>query len=736
MAKITRRKFIDLTKSAILGGAAAAGTSAFISGRGEGAVENHNGGRSLATGERIVPSYCDVCFMGCGINVTVKNGRATKIEGNPYHPISRGKLCPRGAGGLGQLYDPDRLKTPLLRTSRFGKDQFEEVSWDEALDFVAGKMKSIKDRHGPESLALLKHGKGADPFMRLWHALGSKTEGHPSYAQCRGARDVGWGLTFGKGPGGVERVGLDKAEVVAFIGGHLGENMHNVTVQDYTTGLRNGSKHIVVDPRYSTAASKAKYWLPIKPGADIALLLAWMHVLIHEDLYDTDFVENYTTGFEQLRYHVEKTTPEWAAPYTGLDATDIHRTARELGNAIPNALLYPGRRFAWYGDDTQRARAMAIVNALLGAWGRESGIFLGEKIKIPAYPYPEARHSAAHALEIKDKYPLGTSTPVQDLVDASIPGRYRGSEQNAPIKGWLIYSTNLVRAVPNPKMIAEAVQHLDLMVVVETMPSEITGYADVVLPDTTYLERYDVMNAPEWREPFVSIRQPVVTPLYQSQPSWWIAKEIAKRLGLGASFNYKEFGEVIDYQLRQLGSSLKEINRNGGVLKKVRSQPKMLFRTPSKKVELYSQKMEAAGYDPMPRFLQHPSAPDNHYRLLYGRIPQHTFTRTSNNSMLLEVYQENNVWVHPEIAAVHNMKDGDYIVLKNQKGVKSNQIRVRVTKRVRQDCVYMAHGFGRSDRRLSKGFEKGADDNGLLTEYSLDPIMGSTGSQINFVTFV
>lgn len=724
MANITRRKFIDITKSAIIGGAAISNTPIFFPKIGESAIDN---------GETVIPSYCDVCFMGCGINVTVKNGKAIKIEGNRFHPISRGKLCPRGTGGLGQLYDPDRLKTPLLRTSN---DQFKAVSWDEALSYIADKMKSIMNQHGPESLALLKHGKGADPFVRLWHAIGSKTEGHPSYAQCRGARDIGWSLTFGKGPGGVERVGLDKAKVVAFIGGHLGENMHNVTVQDYTTGLRNGSKHIVVDPRFSTAASKAKHWLPIKPGTDIALLLAWMHVLIYEELYDQDFVENHTTGFDQLQDHVEQTTPEWAATYTGLKAADIRETAWELGNAIPHSMLFPGRRFSWYGDDTQRARAMAIINALLGAWGNESGIFLGNKIKVPSYPYPKADHKAAHAFDTKGKYPLGSSTPVQDIIEASIPGRYKGSQLNTQVKGWLVYSTNLLRSVPNPKLIAEAAQHLDLMVVVETMPSEITGLADVVLPDTTYLERYDVMNSPDWRDPFVSIRQPVVKPLYQSRPSWWIGKEIAKRLGYGDVFNYQDFEEVIDYQLRKLGSSIKDINKKGGVLQRAYVKPKMKFKTPSKKVELYSKRMEKAGFDPMPRFQKHPTPPNNYFRLLYGRTPQHTFSRTTNNSMLLEVYKENRVWVHPKIAAIYHLKADDYVVLKNKKGVKSNPVRVKITKRIRQDCVYMPHGFGRSDRRLSKGFEKGADDNELLTEYNLDPIMGATGSQINFVTFV
>lgn len=730
MSKITRRKFIDLTRTAIIGGAAVAGASALLPEAGESSMSKSSDSNAE---EFVIPSYCDVCFMGCGINVTVKNGRATKIVGNPAHPISRGKLCPRGAGGLGQLYDPDRLKTPLMRTE---DNQFKAVSWEVALDFVAKKMKGIIDTHGPESMALLKHGKGADAFVRLWHAIGSKTEAHPSYAQCRGARDIGWSLTFGKGPGGTERVALDKAEVVAFIGAHLGENMHNLTVQDYTAGLRNGSRHIVVDPRYSTTASKAKYWLPIRPGTDIALLLAWMHVLIYEELYDQDFVEEYTIGFDALKQHVEKTTPEWAAVYTGLKADDIRSTARELGEAAPKSFVFPGRRFAWYGDDTQRARAMAMINALLGAWGSDTGVFLGDKIKVPKYPYPESDHEAHHAIEIKEKYPLGSSTPVQDIVEATIPGAFRGATQNTPIKGWLVYSTNLVRAVPNPERLVEAMQHLDLMVVVETMPAEITGYADIVLPDTTYLERYDVLNSPEWREPFVSIRQPVVKPMYQSRPSWWIAKQIANRLDLGGHYPYDNFKEVIDYCLKQLGSSIKDINKKGGVLTKEYEKPSMRFRTPSRKVELYSRKMLNAGYDPMPRFINHPQPPDNYYRLLYGRTPQHTFSRTSNNKMLLELYPENEVWVNPGIAKVQGLKDGEYVVLKNRNGVKSNKVKIRVTKRIRQDCVYMAHGFGRTDPRLTRSFEVGADDNGLLTKYELDPVMGSTGSQVNFVTFV
>lgn len=738
MAKtINRRRFLDITKSALFGGAAVLGTSGLV-GRGfpEAMASQAQDDSTGAKGTRVVHSYCDVCFMTCGINVVVKDGKAISIEGNPAHPISRGKLCPRGTGGLGQLYDPDRIKTPLIRTSYMGIQSFKSVSWDEALDFVAEKLYKIKKKHGPQSLALIKHGKGADPFVKLWHALGSKTEAHPSYAQCRGARDLGWALTYGGSPGGIETVGLDKAKVVAFIGGHLGENMHNVTVQDYTEGLRKGARNIVVDPRMSTAASKAKHWLPIKPGTDTALLLAWIHVLIYEGLYDKDYINQYAVGFEELKEHVKEMTPEWAAAYTNLPANMIRKTARELGEAIPNSLLFPGRRFAWYGDDTQRARAMAIVNALLGAWGSESGIFLGDKFKIPKYDhYPKHHVKGKAAFDYKAKYPLGTSTPTQSIVEASIPGRYDVNKKDALVKAWLVYECNVPYSVPDNALLEEAVNNLDLMVVVETMPSEVTGYADVILPDTTYLERYDVLNSPPWREPFVSIRQPAVKPLYDSKPSWWIAQQLANRLWVEEQFPYNDFEEVIEHQLNKMGSSIKDINEKGGVLTKPYKKPPLKFKTPSGKIELFSERLENAGYDPMPVFVEKEEVPNGFFRLLYGRTPQHTFTRTVNNSMLLEVYPENEVWVNKSIANLYDLEDGSYVVLVNQAGVRSSRIKVRATDRIRQDCVFMAHGFGREDRRLSKAFGRGASDNQLLTDYVTDPIMGATGSQVNFVTF-
>jgi len=153
---------------------------------------------------------------------------------------------------------------------------------------------------------------------------------------------------------------MAKSRVIALFGTHLGENMHNSHVQDFVDGLGNGAKLIVVDPRYSTAATKSSMWLPIKPGTDIALILAWVNILIKEKLYDSDYIAKYATGFAELKKAVSRYTPEWAAEKTDLHPDQITESIRELGRYKPNVVVHPGRHYSWYGDDTQRGRGIAI----------------------------------------------------------------------------------------------------------------------------------------------------------------------------------------------------------------------------------------------------------------------------------------------------------------------------------------------------------------------------------------
>ncbi len=699
-------------------------------------------GSSLLEGSLTrTPTYCEVCFWKCAGWVSKdKDGRIWKITGNDNDQHSNGRFCPRGTGGVGMYYDEDRLKTPLIRTMERGSQVFREASWDEALDYIAGKMKSIGDKYGRECTALLTHGSGGKYLGTLLKAYGSNSIAAPSYAQCRGPREVAFQMTFGEGVQSPERTDIRDTNCLVLIGSHLGENMHNGQVQEMSDAIDRGGVVITVDPRYSTAASKSKYWLPIKPATDIALLMAWIHVLIYEEWYDKEYVEKYTYGFEYLKEHVRNMTPEWAYGITTIEPDLIRKTAREMAEASPATIVHPGRHVTWYGDDTQRERAIAILNALLGSWGRRGGFYMPEAVEVPEWPhppFPEIKRSWKDAFP--DQYNLAYETLASGICDATIPTISKACN----FKTWIVNGTNLLKTIPDQKKVIEAINELELLVVIDTMPMEITGWADVVLPECTYLERYDSLRNSPHRKPAIALRMPASEPMYDSKPAYWIAKELAKRLGLGDYFSWNSMEEMLDWQLKELGSSLEEMKKIG-VKTFERSYPDLYFEkgedvefyTNTGKIELYSTALAAEGFDPMPVYTPHPEPPEGFYRLIYGRAPSHTFSRTSNNVNLTDIMDENTVWVNPRIASYWGLKNGQEVYLENQDGIRSTfAVKVRVTERIRWDSVYIVHGFGHNNKKLRRAYGKGASDAELITNVMTDPVMGGTGMRGNFVTF-
>ena len=683
-------------------------------------------------------TYCEVCFWKCAAWVHADNkGAIQKIIGNDIDPHCNGRLCPRGTGGVGMYTDNDRLKTPLIRKIVNGETTFVEASWEEALTLIASKMKGLKNEYGPESMALLKHGSPGKHFEHLFKAYGSDSIAEPAYAQCRGPRETGFGLTFGSWVGSPEPTDIRDTKCLVLIGSHIGENMHNTQVQEMSDAIDNDATIITVDPRLSTAASKSKHWLAIKPATDIALLLSWIHVLIDENLYDKAYVDKYATGFNELKEHVKDYTPEWAYGVTTIKPKEIRKTARVMAAAAPSTIIHPGRHVTWYGDDTQRARAIAILNGLLGSWGRRGGFYFKEKLSIPKYPHPPYPKPKWGWEQIGENYPFAEMGITNELIKASIPSK----ENKYPIKGWVVAGTNLNNSIPNKKLLEEAIDALEFMVVVDTMPMEITGYADVVLPECTYLERYDAIRSATNREPSIALRMPAVEPRFDSKPAWWMAKQIGKKLGLHDYFKYKDFKEVISWQLEKLGTSLEEMEKIGVKKFKRKSGSMYLvegqnyeFPTDSGKIEFYSQQLAALGFDPMPKYTIHPEPAEGFYRLNYGRSPMHTFSRTVNNPNLNDLKSENDLWVNPKVAKILELKKGQYVWLENQDGVQSSfPIRVRVTERIRWDSVYMVHGFGHNNKKLGRAHGKGASDTELISQVSIDPLMGGTGMRGNFV---
>ena len=749
--QITRRSFVKATAAAagaaslmpVAAAASVAGSDPNTPWYREGAIET-------------TYNYCDICPWRCGVVVNTVNGVVRKIDGNPLDPKSRGMLCARGQGGVSFLEDPDRLQAPMMRTGARGEGTFQEVSWEEALDFIASKMLEIKERSGPESMAIFGHTSGEFWFTDLFaQAWGTPNAAKPSSALCLSPRDEAAQLTYGSAVGGHEPVDWDELQCLTLIGSHIGEDTRNTVMQDFATMWSKGGKVIVVDPRFSSVAAKADYWLPIKPGTDTALLLAWINVLITEDRYDADYVAEWTVGFDQLADHVQPFTPEWAAGITDLPADRIRETARVMSEYRPQSVIMPGRHVTWYGNDSQRMRANYLVNALLGAYGRHGGMYFNKTPYLETHPHPpfavagSSGGCSAGAEEVTDELPLGPTgkaradgardtfwrgaTALQELIDPMITG------DPYPIEGLIVYGTNLLNSVPNKPRTIEALKALDLVVAIDVLPMEHVAWADVVLPESTYLERYDSLWAVAHKTPYIAMREPAIPPMHDTKPAWWMAKELGTRVGLESYFAWEDIEDYLNTELRSVGSSLDEMRADGGIIVQ-NGKPyfedfgdESPFQTPSEKIELYSQQMADRGLDPMPVYEPTPEPPQGFYRLLYGRTPVHTFAKTQNTPVLNELYPENELWLNEDAADAEGVANGQEVWLENQDGARSGPIRVKATQRIRDDAVFMPHGFGHNAPGLSRVNGVGASDTELQTRYALDPISGGAGMRVNFV---
>ena len=224
MNSLSRRRFLKISGGTIAGAAALSAGGSLLKG-----AELASGKSAAEKGIRKVPTYCNLCFWKCNAIATVKDGKLWKIEGNPDDPLSKGRLCPRGTGGVGDHFSPDRLKTPLIRKNLRGEEKWVEVTWDEALNYIADKMKKIKTNYGAESMALYSHGVGGAFLKHMIKAYGSNNITAPSFAQCRGPRETAFDLTFGNVIGSPERTDIENTKCLVLIGAHLGENMQNTT---------------------------------------------------------------------------------------------------------------------------------------------------------------------------------------------------------------------------------------------------------------------------------------------------------------------------------------------------------------------------------------------------------------------------------------------------------------------------------------------------------------------------
>ena len=718
---MNRRKFLTFTG----GGAAIVAAASSIP-----VVDRLLQKKETGHERREVPTTCEMCVNKCSIVAVVEDGKIHKLNPNPLSPRSRGMVCARGNAGLQQVYDPSRLKRPLIRAGNRGEGKWRPATWDEAFDFAAQKLTDAKQKYGPQGTLWSSTESFSEVFFKnLGLSFGSPNiVRHPTL--CLASVNLAYSVTLGTVPS----FDLLNARYVIMSGANRMEAIITPDTMDLieSTATRK-ARLIYLDPRFTVTASKADEWYPIKPGTDLAFILALLNVIISENRHDKAFVDAYCVGFDKLAEHVKQYTPEWAESETEIPRRDIQRIAREFADAAPRALYYAGRRSSWYREDFQMRRAQAILNAVVGNWDREGGMVPNQKIALGELMFlPWDDPQAPRVDEMDKNFPFaakgdGAYLKLRENVLAGTP---------YPVKAWMVHKQDPVNALPDQAKTLRMIDQMDFIGVVDVQMSDTAWYADVVFPESTYLEREDPIEMLAGIQPAVVYRQPVIKPLHDTKPTLEIVQGLAKRLGLSQYFDYtieqwnaetaKELPIDAPYDyLKRHG-----VWSQGGPKYGTTLTPDHRFVTKSGKVELYSDRLQEGGYDPLPVYQKSQQPPAGTLRLILGRRAYFTHANSTNNAWLNAFTPENQAWIHPGTAQSFGITDGSTVRLTSAVG--SVTLKAKVTPEIRPDCVFMLHGYGKRSQWQRLVANKGGSDAQLI-ETAWDKVSGGAALHETFV---
>jgi thiosulfate reductase/polysulfide reductase chain A len=676
--------------------------------------------------------YCGVCDNVCGMIARYKDGRIREIVGNPADELgSMGSICVKGESAVNTLYDPDRLKYPMKRTNpEKGIDVdpgWVKISWEEAFETIGTKFSEAIEEYGPKTLLCLMRPKTKE--KAFFQAIG--TPNQVSHVDtCYLTHDVLWKVSWGAGKSWC--MDLDKAKYIISFGWDQPAKSKMYQLKGFLAAKENGAKVVVFDPRLSVTASKADEWFPIKPGTDLAVTLAMNYVLIEEELYDKEYVEQMTVGLDKLADHVEAEgyTPEWAEKISGIPAEDIRRITREFAKNRPSMVAIHKRDAGGpcYRNSFPLAQAIFTLNALVGAIERPGGHYMSRMkersgadkfLKNPDAKYPEVKEKVR--IDGHDKYPIAVKVAkgyakgdFSHLADGML------NEPPYPVKVGLSYAYGVL-SFPNQDTIVEALKTLDFFVAVDIIPSEMCQLADIVLPDLHFLEA----SAMEDREYHALWPQLLIRdgqPLYENMDFGGMVNGILEAMGLGDyAVDWKAKRQK---NLEELGATWEEIKANSGVWQDKsglgsdgRPKPKSVFATPSKKLELYPSMLEEKGYEPLPTWHEMEAEPSDEYPyyFLTNHLPWFRMNKNSNDPALMELQPENLLYLHPDTAKKIGVKDNGYAIVESTTG-KQMKIKVSVTKGIRPDCVMTEHGFGRWSKDLTVAYGRGSYDGDVIPE--------------------
>lgn len=608
------------------------------------------------------PSVCTKdCPDTCGLLCKVEDGKITKVKGDPEHPFTQGFICKKASYFPRHVHGTERILTPLKRCGPKGSGRFEPISWDQALDQVAAKLKEVTAEFGPEAIL---------PYHYAGHmGMVQRTAGDAFFNKlgatrilgtlCGPAATAGYQATMGPGPSTDIETAVDSDFIIIWGNNTLTTNVHAWPF--YQKARAKGAKLTVIDPYRNRTAKQADRHIRLKPGTDAALALGMMQVLIAEGLVDRDYVAAHTVGFAELAARAAEYPPEIAEQITGVPAGEIRQLALDYGRAAA-----PFIRSGW-GPARQLRGAMAVrtiacLPALVGAFGKPGGGVTrslgGAPEDLTGITRPELCPPGARVVNMVE---LGNA-----LTQLNDP----------PVKLFYNYMCNPAAVAPQSAMVRQGLARDDLFVVVhELYLTDTALYADIILPAASFLEMTDIFRA--YGHNYLRLARPVIEPQGQSRPNLDIFQDLARRMGYTEEVFGQGVEELIKRLLREKHPLLEGIDHEAlwqgkAVRLNVPANPYANgFKTPSGKVEFYSQAWKDKGLDPLPcgQPWRDPEGGDK-YKLELITPPHHLFLNSAFNEVaeLREQAGQAKVLVNPRDAATRGIAQGDLVRVFNDRG--------------------------------------------------------------------
>ncbi|WP_147535843.1 molybdopterin oxidoreductase family protein [Bacillus marasmi] len=618
----------------------------------------------------IFHSVCSLdCPDQCGLLIHKQAGKIVKIEGDPNHPVTKGNICNKVRNMPNRLNDENRLKYPMKRSGKKGENRFERISWDEAIDTITSKWKQLIEVNGPESIMpysfygnmgnLTAEGMDRRFFNRLGATKLDRTI-------CSEAGVEGYKYTMG-GPYGIDPEDTVHSKLIIFWGVNaVSTNMHQIAFAQQAR-KHNGAKIVVIDVHKNQTGKFADWFIPILPGTDSALALGMMHILFAEKLVDEDFLQEHTVGHEELREHVKQYDPETVAGITGVPVADIYKLARMYGETAPSYIRI-GNGPQHHDNGGMCIRTISCLPALTGQWIKEGGGATKSNSGYLAYN--------SEALQrpdfLKNK---ATRTVNMNLLGEAL------LNLDPPIKSLYVYSSNPAVVAPEGNKVRLGLARDDLFTVVHDLfLTETAKYADIILPATSSFENMDFYCS-YWHH-YAQLQEPVVAPFGEAKSNVEVFRLLAASMG----FDEPEFSESEAEMISQAlnysdnpyldGITLETLLENQYVKAKVKPLLPGKLKTPSGKIELYSEKMKQDGYPPLPTYIPLPDDSDGDsesaevYPFRFIPAPNHNFLNStfSNNSKHQQLEKEPLLHMNVLDANATGIENEDMVRIWNQRG--------------------------------------------------------------------